>query len=270
LNFKILKCYIYSGLNSVLADRALYITDFMFGTLTPFLIHFFLWTAIYSTSAGATEDSRIISGFAYHDTLYYFAFTLLISRLNNGFDIIAHLSSQILEGKLDTFLVKPISYPVQRLSVHLGENILYIIPVLVLFLISIYFNYASVSIGYLVGIVVLLVLSQLLSFFLSFSLALITFWVIDSGIILSAVLILSTLFGGVLLPPEFWPDWLVPIMKYNPFRYMIAAPAEFFVKPTFFLWAETVLMSSFYIGVFAIIINKFWRCGLKRYVGIGG
>lgn len=244
-----------SGLKTILADRALVITDFFLGTTTPFLVQFLIWTSVYS------DDQLNIKGFSYEQTIFYYAFALVIGRLNNGYDVIEHLSVQIKEGRLEPFLTKPFAYPLQRLSTFLGESIIYLIPVFI-----VYSIYSFHSLGFFF----ILFLTQILCFSIFFFIATISFWVIESTVLLSFSLIASSLFGGTLLPPEFWSEWLLPLMKYNPFRYMIAAPAEFIVRPSSQFFIETVLVISIYIFLFFCGISIMWKSGLKRYSGAGG
>lgn len=259
--------YFKTGIRIILTDRAMVITDFFLGTITPFIVQILLWTSIYSAG------KSLINGFTYQQTIFYYAFAISLGKFNNGYEIISQLSYQIKSGKLEAYIIKPMPYFLQKLALFLGESLIYIIPLFVVY--SMYL----INIGYpdffnqlvnLPNIFIIILLSQILCFFMSFFLAIFSFWVIESNIISSFTLIATSLFGGLLLPPKFWPEWLIPIMQYNPFRYMIAAPAELVVNPNSKLFFEIIIASSLYIFLFTLGVLKLWKKGLQKYNGAGG
>lgn len=262
-DFKKMGFFITTGLKTILCDKAVMLTDFLLGTSLPFLVQFLIWTAVFHGVA-------TIAGFSYENTIYYFAFAQIIGRLNNGYDVISHLSQQIYYGRLEAYLVKPIRYPLKRFAVYIGESLLYLIPLLLLLIIWLIQQPIHYSTIYLLGIMSLIFTSQILCYVIAMNIAIFAFWVIEADILLSTILILSTVLGGVLLPPEFWPEWLVPVMKYNPFQYMISAPCSFIVKPSISAWVEFMTGSWLYIGLLSASLWVGWRKGLNKYVCLGG
>ena len=267
----LLTIFLYSrnGLLTIVNDRAMFFTDFFMGTISPFIIQIILWHSIFSS------NMETINNFSFHDMLFYYAFALMFSRMNNGYDMIRTLSSHIRKGELEVWLTKPFSYISQRFFTFFGESILYIAPLFLVFFIKQFFWHAEhnviVSIVYSTLILLTItILSQLLCFLLSFSLSLLCFWVIEYNILLSFSIFSSALLGGVLLPASFWPTWLAPLMKYNPYHFIISAPAEYMTN-----FSDTILLhfisgSIFYVFLFFIIIKIMWVKGMSRYNGAGG
>ncbi|WP_375617738.1 MULTISPECIES: hypothetical protein [unclassified Bartonella] len=110
----------------------------------------------------------------------------------------------------------------------------------------------------------------MLCFLISFGIALLSFWVIEYNILLSFSILSSALLGGVLLPPSFWPVWLIPLMQFNPYRFMISAPAEFFATQNLALFQQFIFGSFTYILCFLFLIYIAWNKGMKAYNGAGG
>ncbi|WP_339427032.1 ABC-2 family transporter protein [Photorhabdus heterorhabditis] len=258
-----------NGMLTIINDRSMFFTDFVMGTLSPFIIQYLLWSNIFS------QQSESINGFTLNDMMYYYGFALVISRLNNGYDLIQTFSRHVQNGELEVYITKPYGYLSQRLFTFFGESILYLLPLFIVFLIKFITDYPvekglSVFIISVLMIISVIVLSQLLCFFLSFSIAIMSFWVIEYNILLSFIILSSSLFGGVLLPPSFWPDWILPLMKYNPFRFIISAPAEFFVKMNSSLFKEIIIGGICYLLFFYAFIHSMWKKGIKNYNGAGG
>ncbi len=103
---------VYAGAAAKLlvADWGLLISDFMLATTIPYLVQFLIWKMLYlETNTASTL------GFSEVQLLLYYAYAISLSRLNNGYDIIQHLSSSIHEGTLELQVVRPCPYPLQRL-----------------------------------------------------------------------------------------------------------------------------------------------------------
>ncbi|WP_375673449.1 ABC-2 family transporter protein [Bartonella sp. TS82HLJMH] len=254
-----------NGLLTIVNDRAMFFTDFVMGTLSPFVIQLMLWNALFS-DMGST-----INGFSFHDMMYYYALALILSRLNNGYGLIQSFSQYVKEGKLEVTLTKPFSYITQMLFTFLGESVLYATPLLVIFMVKLLLSYENI-LGLILSFLLfflILALSQLL-FLLSFAISLLIFWVIEYGILLSFSILSSALLGGVLLPPSFWPTWLIPLMQFNPYRFMISAPAEFLATHNLAVFHQFIVGSVFYILCLLFFIHVVWKKGMKAYHGAGG
>lgn len=261
--------YARNGMLTVVNDRAMFFTDFVMGTLSPFIVQLILWSAIFS------EERDSVNNFEFNDIIYYYAFALILSRLNNGYDLIRILSEHIREGALEVWLTKPFSYLTQRLFTFLGESMLYAIPLLVIYMIkraSMDYEGSAVFtlLSALLTIILVIFLSQLLCFLLSFSLSLLSFWVIEYNILLSFSILSSALLGGVLLPPSFWPEWLMPLMKYNPWHFIISAPAEYLTTYNQAILHHFLLGSVAYIMIISLFVRVVWNKGMKVYNGAGG
>lgn len=163
--------------------------------------------------------------------------------------MIKFFSHYVEEGQLEVYLTKPFKYITQMLFTFLGESVLYSIPLLALFVVKLVLSYENI-LGLIIAFLfffLIVIASQLLCFLLSFGIALLSFWVIEYNILLSFSILSSALLGGGLLPPSFWPVWIIPLMQFNPDHFMISAPAEFFSTRNLALFQQFIFGSFAYI-----------------------
>ena len=260
------------GLKSMLIDRGMLITDFFLATLIPFVIQYLIWTNVFESS------NRVeIQSFTQIQLCFYFAYVLTIGRLSNGYDVIRYFAEDVREGNFELRLIRPMPFPWQRLWVFLGESSIYLVAVLCVMGIHLGFllrNEAGFVLSskplWCVAGLFLLLLSQCLCFALSFLFACCAFWTVRSDMMLQLSIILPGSLGGILIPPSFWPSFLKPIMHWNPYRFIIAGPAEFLVSPSWRVFNEIFVGSLVYILVIGMIARWAWYRGIRRAEGIGG
>ncbi len=260
--------YGHASFSTMVCDRAMLIVDFCLATTIPYLVQLLIWQYVYKN-----QDAADIAGFGYHQLVFYYAYALALARLNNGYDVIAQLSAHVHEGRLEVQLTKPFPYPLQKLFGFLGESSMYFLPLLFILCVQIaYAGTPTVSYhpAYVLGMTVLVLLSQVLCFTFSFCIGIASFWIVRSGILLTLLVTLSALLSGILLPPDFWPSFLRPVMAWNPLRFMVAAPAELMVKPDNALLGQSIAVSIAYCLLFAGIACMGWCRGLKGYHSVGG
>ncbi len=73
--------------------------------------------------------------------MHYYAFALVLGRLNNVYNVIKFFSHHVKEGQLEVYLTKLFSYMTQMLFTFLGESVLYGIPLLALFVVKLVLSY---------------------------------------------------------------------------------------------------------------------------------
>lgn len=260
--------YARVAVSLVIADRGLLLTDLILATATPFLAQAVVWTFIYSQSEGDT-----IKGLALSGTLFYFAFAIVMGRMNNGYGIIEGLADALHSGRIEVMMIRPFSYPMQKLADFLGGSLVYMAPVSLVMLVHAFWLKGDVPIAdplYFLGVMVLIVTSQILCFTTSFIIGLIAFKTVRADLVLALQSVVSAFLGGILLPPEFWPPSLRPLMELNPYRFMIAAPAEVSVNKDWQLLLESIAYSAGYSLLFAGLSWIIWKTLTKNYSSVGG
>ncbi|WP_261528127.1 ABC-2 family transporter protein [Burkholderia multivorans] len=267
--FDRLRPFAVNGLRVLLVDRGVLFVDFFIATGVAFLIQFFVWNAVY----GAHEE---LHGFTLEKLLYYCAFTIYLSRLNNCYDLVQEISDEIIEGRIETQLARPVGYIAQKFAAYLGGGALYAIPVLIMCVVYWLNNTERLpqSFGELVcyGLLIVgfLVAGTVLSFCIGTILGILTFWFMQSDFVLACLTTITAFLGGAIIPPSYWPAFIRPLMAFNPFQYYIAAPATLIIGGDLRAGAAELCVAMLYILMFMLVIRTMWRHAVNTYTGGGG
>jgi ABC-2 type transport system permease protein len=75
--------------------------------------------------------------------------------------------------------------------------------------------------------------------------------------------------GGMLMPLDFFPDWLRSISLATPFAYTTYGPARLFVEPGIERFAFLLLGQVIWLAVLGILVTMVYRRG-ARWLAING
>ena len=249
----------------ILADRGMFVADFLLATTMPFLMQLLIWSYLYREN-----QLNALANLSLTQTLYYYALAISIGRLNNGYDIVAGLSQSVQEGSLEPHLLRPLPYPIQRLADFMGGGVLYTIPIIAIAALFAFISATAPHVSFWLGWTLLLIASQLLCFAIAWSVAVLSFSLTRTDFALSLLTTSTAFFGGELLPPHLWPTSLQPIMSFNPFRFMVSAPAEALVRGDTSFLGEALIWTCGYLVSFGLLSSALWGRGIKKYRGAGG
>jgi ABC-2 type transport system permease protein len=238
------------------------ITDLVIATGVPFFIQFAIWNFVYAE--GSTDA---LPEYTLEETYLYYVAVLALNRLNNAYDLIVRVSTHVHEGQLEGVFIKPISYFTFNLFVFLGESILYYIPVAI---IAVFVMVSGGPWAGALGFIVLSLANLLFCFMLGFLMSLSTFWLTRPDMTLSFQVVMASVMGGTLLPIAYWPEYLQPVMRYNPFRLIISGPAEFLLRPSSELLMELLCLYVVWFVMVGAACKVIFACATQRYSGAGG
>ena len=246
-----------------------YATDFFLGSsviAAVVFIFYFLWKAIYAQSA-----SQVISGFTFVQLMWYLVMSESIFSRARG-NIIKKINDDIKTGDIAYAINKPYGLLPYAYASSIGQLMLTAASA---------FVFSSVIIAAMVGLpsinladvpfmLVSIVLAMTLLFLIYFASGMLAFWLEDTSAVRWIISKIIFIFGGVLIPLQFLPDWLKGAALVLPFSYTSYAPASLFVKFTFSAFASSVFMQISWIVIFVLLISVFEKIGLKRVVLNGG
>ncbi|MFU2326558.1 ABC-2 family transporter protein [Pseudomonas sp. NFX98] len=238
------------------------ITDLVIATGVPFIIQFVIWRFVY----GHAGTGGLLE-YTLEETYLYYVAVLALNRLNNAYDLISRVSTNVHEGQLEGIFIKPIGYFKYNLFIFFGESALYYIPVLCIALFVVVSGGSWVGVS---GFIVLSVANLLFCFLLGFLMSLSTFWLTRPDMILSFQVVLASVMGGTLLPIAYWPEYLQPLMKYNPFRLIISGPAEFLLRPSSVLLMELLCLYFVWFFIMLVACRNVFKVATNKYSGVGG
>jgi ABC-2 type transport system permease protein len=81
---------------------------------------------------------------------------------------------------------------------------------------------------------------------------------------------LAFIFGGLLIPLDFYPQWLQTICKAMPFSSTVYGPARLFVSPTLELFVSVMLLQVMWIAILGLCLTLVYRRGLAQLTVNGG
>src|SRR5205807_8491326 len=172
------------GLQNTFVYRWNYILRALFG-LIPLAGTVFLWRAIFHEHGGG------LHGYDYGSMVYYYLLAILVSNLVTPTEDEWQIAADIREGQINSFLTKPMSYLAFRFSIFLSGRLVYTVVTLPpIALIFIYYrDYIVLPTDPMVYVfaTVSMLMAALIQFFITYSLAMMAFWILEISTIVFIV-----------------------------------------------------------------------------------
>jgi len=214
-----------------------------------------------------------LGGYTQSNLLAYYMLAGLFSAFMPT-DVDNEISNEISTGDLSGYLLKPLSYIKYQLASFFGWKIFKLILYLPFFIaFTALFNINLVNIATINQLAVLLLLigiSFTVTYLLSYTFGLVSFWVTEIGGIKTLREVLVLLLGGQVIPVTFMPDWINHINQFLPFRYILVFPIDFIQgKLTQANLLNGLLIETIWIIVFFLTIKYLWCKGIVEYSAVG-
>jgi ABC-2 type transport system permease protein len=233
--------------------------------IVPFMWIFYqLWKVTYS-AAGAD----VISGLTLRDTLWYL---MMAETIELGRPPIARtMSENVKDGSIAYILNKPYDFLWYQFSTAMGETIFRAILNAFFGGLTVWFLVGAPNHpeGFLIAIPAILG-AWILHFCINAMIGLSAFVVEDVSAFTWIYQKLAFIFGGMLIPLDFYPQWLQVIAKAMPFASAIYAPARLFVTPSVGLFINVISLQLVWILALGIILTVIYRRGLMQLTVNGG
>jgi ABC-2 type transport system permease protein len=256
------------GLQNTFVYRWNYFLRALFG-LIPLAGTVFLWSAIFKERGGG------LHGYDYGSMIYYYLLTILVSNLVTPTEDDWQIAADIREGQINSFLTKPMSYLGYRTSIFLSGRLVYTFvtlpPIALIFL---YFhNYIVLphSLTTYLLATLSMVMAGFIQFFITYSLAMMAFWILEISTIIFIVYSFEYFLGGQMFPIDIMPAGVQAAMKWMPFYYELFCPIAIFLerlKGTE-LWHALAIQTGWLLLTW-LAAHAMWRRGLGHYQAVGG
>lgn len=240
-----------------LAARSISIVLFM-------VVFFGLWRATYAAQGAST-----IAGLSLRDTLWYLmlAETIVLSRPRMA----QQIAAQVRDGSIAYLLNKPYSFILYQAAASLGDSALRMVMngvtggAIVWLLIG-----PPPALWGLPLVVVAMALGWLIDFCVAALLGLTAFFseeVTAFEWIYNKVLFLL---GGLLIPLDFFPEWLQRLARALPFAAAIYGPARLFVSPSLGAFGALVAAQLGWLCALGLLVALAYRQGTAHLSINGG
>jgi ABC-2 type transport system permease protein len=256
------------GLQNTFVYRWNYFLRALFG-LIPLAGTVFLWRAIFQEKGGG------FGGYNYGSIIYYYLLTILVSNLVTPTEDEWQIAADIREGQINSFLTKPLSYLAYRTSIFLAGRLVYtavtIVPIALIFF---YFRgYVQVPTSLITWMAATfsLIMAAFIQFFITYSLAMMAFWILEISTIVFIVYSFEYFLGGQMFPVDIMPVGVQAIMKWLPFYYELFCPIAIFLERLRGAeLGQALAIQTGWLMVTWATARFMWKRGLGHYQAVGG
>lgn len=258
------------GIQNTLVYRVNFLFRSLFA-LVPLLTTLYVWRTIYASREAGTQ----IAGYTLATMSSYYLVVTLVDALTAVTDDDWQIAADIKDGNISQFLVKPIDFLTYRLCLFGANRLIYSAVALVPTLLFIgwqrqYFVLPAdfVTLG---CFMVSLVFTALLQFFLSYTMALLAFWVLDVSAFILMLYALEFLAGGHVFPINLLPPALAHALMLTPFPYQLFFPVSIYLGQVSgtALW-QGLAMQLFWVVASYGLARWIWHRGIRKYAAVGG
>jgi ABC-2 type transport system permease protein len=268
-----MKKYIYViniGIQNNLAYRFNYLTRTMFSFI-PLFAMLSLWRTIY----GSKSEGHMLSGYTQAQMIFYYMMVAIVDVFTAVNEDDWQIAADIREGNISQFLLKPVDYLWYRLCLFFSGRGAYVsmacVPLTVFVFCFRNYFVPPPSVIALAAFLISLILTALLQFFLSYSMALLAFWVLEISTFIFILFAFEYLASGHLFPLDMLSPVLQHALSFTPFPSMLYAPIGIYMgKITGSGIAVGLLTQLFWVTLMYAIARLMWRRGVKKYAAFGG
>jgi ABC-2 type transport system permease protein len=256
------------GLQNTFVYRWNYFLRALFG-LIPLAGTVFLWSAVFKERGGG------LHGYDYASMIYYYLLTLLVSNLVTPTEDEWQIAADIREGQINALLTKPMSYLAYRFSIFLSGRLVYTFVTLPpIALIFIYYRDYIVlpdhALTYVYACISML-MAAFMQFFITYSLAMMAFWILEISTIVFIVYSFEYFLGGQMFPIDIMPPGIYAVMKWLPFYYELFAPIAIFLgRLQGAALAQALAIQTGWLLLTWAWAHFMWKRGLGHYQAVGG
>lgn len=257
------------GIQNSLVYRVNFLVRAVF-ELIPLLSLLLLWRAIFE---GAEGDD--VGGYRLSELITYYLVVNIVSALTAVTEDDWQIASDIRDGRISQFLLKPVDYLRYRLSLFVAGRLVYtaaaLIPTALFLLSQREYLEGPASVTHLACFVASLGMTAMLQFLVSFTMALLAFWVLEVATFIFILFAFEYVAGGHLFPLDLLPPFWRELLNLTPFPYMLYFPVRVYLGKVegSELWTGMAIQAGWLLAVY-LLARWVWRRGLRHYSAVGG
>lgn len=258
------------GFQNHLTYRFNFLARTLFGFI-PLLAVLYLWRKIYE---GKGADASI-SAFTLAEMTSYYLIVTIADALTAVSEDDWQIAADIKDGNISQFLLKPVDYLWFRFCLYVSGRITYLmvaaVPIgLLLFFLRDYFVLPADG-ATLTWFVVSLGLTALLQFLLSYTMAMLAFWVLEVSTFIFIVYAFEYFASGHMFPLDILPPAVREVLFLTPFPYQLYLPVGIYMgKVTGAALVHGLLMQAGWVVAAYGLARLAWHRGIRKYAAVGG
>jgi ABC-2 type transport system permease protein len=258
------------GIQNNLTYRFNFLARSVFG-LIPLIAVLYVWQTIYAGKGGSAD----VGGYSFAAMVSYYLLTTIVDALTAVNEDDWQIAADIRDGNISQFLLKPVDYLVYRFCLFVSGRLTYLavaaIPLAVFILcLHRYFVFPPGAEQFLLFLVSV-ALTALLQFFMSYTMALLAFWVLEVSTLIFILFAFEYIASGHLFPLDILPPALAKLLYFTPFPYQLYFPVSIYMgrlSP-----AELgggFLMQALWVVASYGLARFVWSRGIRKYAAAGG
>ena len=116
-----------------------------------------------------------------------------------------------------------------------------------------------------------IVLTALLQFFISYTMALLAFWVLEVATLIFVLFAFEYIAGGHLFPLDILPPAIQQVLAFTPFPYLLYYPVSVYLGRVqdAAMWTGLAIQAGWVVGTYCLA-RFVWSRGIKKYSAVGG
>lgn len=241
---------------------SIYRVNAVMNLLSGFIMIFLqvsLWNALYDNEFFHSATLADVITYTLLNTLLLKRCLLYVSEI---------ISNSIYSNEIEIDLIRPISLKTMSLMQSIGRNLFnlctFSFPIILVTIIIFEVRKPS-NIESLLGAIITAVLGQIIFWLLECILGYTAFWLKTNWYLAYIEMAVMTLFGGIVIPIWFYPDWLKNICLFLPFRYMIYEPIYIYLySRSSYEVMKVIMIQVVWIFFFLIVEKKVWHRAVIR------
>jgi ABC-2 type transport system permease protein len=258
------------GIQNNLTYRFNFLARTVFG-LIPLVAILYVWRTIYAGNGGEGK----VGTYSLAQMVSYYLLVTVVDALTAVNEDDWQIATDIKDGNISQFLLKPIDYLWYRLCLFLSGRITYVavaaIP-LALFIAYLHEYFVLPPSWFAFGwFVISTVLTALLQFFMSYAMAMLAFWVLEVSTFIFILYAFEYLASGHLFPLDILPTGLQQALQLTPFPYQLYFPVSIYMgKITGADLARGLIIQAGWVLATYFVARFAWRRGIIHYSAVGG
>jgi len=256
------------GLQNTFVYRWNFLLRSLFG-LVPLAGTVFIWRAIFE---GAQTN---VGTYDYAAMIWYFLLVILVDNLVTPTEDEWQIASDIREGQISSFMIKPLNYLGYRFSLFLSYRLVYtLITVVPVGLVFCWFReYVVLPQSLLTWPLFFLscAMAAGISFLIAYTLALMAFWILEISTIVFILYSFEYFLSGQTFPLDIMPAWFQAVLRWTPFPYELFFPVQVFLERVHGvdLWLGLAIQAG-WVAILFTLAQNVWRRGIRHYQAVGG
>lgn len=237
------------------------------GSIVIFLSLVWLWSAVFQS--GTVQKGYDTTSIFTYILIATLVVDIVISQQNQ-----AEIADIIADGRLNTYLVRPISFFWNQVMRSLTAPMLIVCTIpfqLIIFFLIFPHQHLALPQTLLPWVFFFfsLSLALILSLLIDFLVGCIAFWMYRAYGPRFMMTIIIFFASGAYIPITLLPDLVQKILMSTPFPFLIYAPVHILTQFSSFTTWTMIVGQLIWIFVLGIIVKLVWKQGLKRYEAAG-